>query len=183
LKVDPLPLVILTPKSLLRRPAVMSSLKNLSQSIWQPVIDDPEVQSHFDKIKRVVLCSGKVYVDLVSSNLRSENDSVAIVRIEQLYPFPKTELKKVLLQYSGLEEVVWLQEEPKNMGAWTYMWPRLRGLLNDKLSLHYIGRRTYSSPAEGSPSRHNINQNTLIEQAFNLKCKKEVHDIICLINI
>jgi 2-oxoglutarate dehydrogenase E1 component len=182
LRIDPLPLVILTPKSLLRNPAVTSSLIELSEGSWQPVIDDPVDQKNVDKVRRLILCSGKVYVDLVTSDFRKNNNSVAIARVEQYYPLPKHELKHILDKYDKIDEVAWLQEEPMNMGAWTYMQPRLKKLLNN-VPVHYIGRRPYSSPAEGSLSRHKINQGTLVEQAFKLKCEREMHDILCLTNL
>ncbi len=182
LRIDPLPLVILTPKSLLRNPAVTSSLIELSEGSWQPVIDDPAIQKNVDKVRRLIFCSGKVYVDLVTSDLRNENNSVAVARVEQYYPLPKDELKHILDKYNKIDEVVWLQEEPMNMGAWNYMRPGLKTLVND-VPLQFIGRRPYSSPAEGSISRHKINQGTLIEQAFKLECEREMHDILCLTNL
>jgi len=184
LRIDPLPLVILTPKSLLRNINASSSIHELSEGVWQPVIDDPIISSkHIDNIRRLIFCSGKVYVDLVTSDFRNRNKSVAIARVEQYYPLPVNEIEKILVKYTKLKEVVWLQEEPENMGAWTYMHPKLRKILTKGLSLSYIGRRSYSSPAEGSASRHKINQDTLIEQAFNLKCENRMHDIVCLRNI
>jgi 2-oxoglutarate dehydrogenase E1 component len=166
----------------LRNPAVTSSLIELSEGSWQPVIDDPVDQKNVDKVRRLILCSGKVYVDLVTSDFRKNNNSVAIARVEQYYPLPKHELKHILDKYDKIDEVAWLQEEPMNMGAWTYMQPRLKKLLNN-VPVHYIGRRPYSSPAEGSLSRHKINQGTLVEQAFKLKCEREMHDILCLTNL
>jgi 2-oxoglutarate dehydrogenase E1 component len=181
LRIDPLPQVILTPKSLLRNPAVTSSLVELSEGSWQPVIDDP-LDQNVDKVRRLILCSGKVYLDLVTSDFRKNNNSVAIVRVEQYYPLPEDELNHVLAKYDKIDEVAWLQEEPMNMGAWTYMQPRLKKLLKN-VPVHYIGRRPYSSPAEGSSSRHKINQSTLVEQAFKLKCEGEIYDILCLRNL
>jgi len=183
LNVDPLPLVILTPKSLLRHPLVMSALHELSQGTWQPVINDDSRLKNPETVRRLIICSGKVYVDLVSSPLRDESWLVGIIRIEQLYPLPSDEIKSSINQYPKLKEVLWLQEEPENMGAWPYIWPILKKLLNKGLSLSYIGRRSYSSTAEGSTSRHKINQDTLIEQAFNLKPENQLYDIVYLKNL
>jgi 2-oxoglutarate dehydrogenase E1 component len=137
-------------------------------------------------VSRLVLCSGKVYLDLVSSEYRDKNPNIAITRVEQLYPLPVENLQQVLEGYPKLKEVVWVQEEPENMGAWMYMWPRLRKLLGGHLPVHYIGRRAHSSPAEGSSSHHKINQDALIKQAYNFKSDipnlKET-DIIWLKNI
>ena len=181
LRTDPLPLIILTPKSLLRHPEVASSLHELSQGAWRPVIDDSFDISQREDIRRLIICSGKVYVDLKSSVHRAKSNYVAITRLEQLYPVPAEELKKVINGYPKLSEIVWLQEEPENIGAWAYIYPRLINIIDRKSPLYYIGRSAYSSPAEGSLSRHKVNQQTLITQAFNLKPKKEVNDIICSI--
>jgi 2-oxoglutarate dehydrogenase E1 component len=120
---DPLPLVVLTPKSLLRHPLVASRAVDLAEGRWQPVL--PDVEARPDRVRRVVLCSGKVAVDLVSSELRANSPEVAIVRVEQIYPFPWDDLKAVLEFYPKLTEVVWLQEEPENMGAWEFVRPLL----------------------------------------------------------
>ncbi len=176
LRTDPLPLVVMTPKSLLRHPIVASPPRDLAESRWQPVIDDIQAQSQRELVRRLILCSGKVYVDLVTSKYRNETPGVAIVRIEQLYPFPIGELKSVLDSYFSLKEVVWVQEEPENMGAWTYMQPRLTEIIDGRLPLHYLGRPRSSSPAEGSASWHAVNQAALIEQAYSFESisKKDI---------
>ncbi len=168
LKTDPLPLVVMTPKSLLRHPRIASSLRDLSEGMWQPMIDDVQARERPDEIRRLILCSGKVYIDLVTSDRRAEKSTIALVRIEQLFPFPLDNLKEVLDRYSKLDEVVWLQEEPENMGAWTFARPRLIELINGRCPLRYIGRPPSSSPAEGSMAWHAVNQEALIEQAFNM---------------
>ncbi len=136
---------------------------------WQPVIDDAEMRERADTIKRVLLCSGKIYVDLVSSDLRKENLPIAIIRVEQLYPFPKEQLEQMLQAYTQIEEVVWIQEEPENMGAWSFVRPLLLDLLNGRCALRYIGRSRNASPAEGSAARHGLRQKNLIEKAFELE--------------
>ena len=166
LETDPLPLVVLTPKSLLRHPLTASPLAALAVGHWQPVLDDAQARPR--AIRRVLLCSGKVAVDLLTSKLRPAHPEVAIVRVEQLYPFPLADLRPLLEGYPDLHEVVWLQEEPENMGAWAYARPRLQELLENRWPLRYLGRPRASSPAEGSTNWHVVNQNALIEQAFQL---------------
>jgi len=169
LEIDPLPLIIMTPKSLLRNPRVSSTLRDLSEGTWQPVIDDEWARNHAKNVKRLILCSGKMYVDLVTSDARDKNPSIVIARLEQLYPLPKKQIREVFDGYPKLKEVVWLQEEPQNMGAWLYILPKLKKLIENRFQLHYIGRRSNSSPAEGSLSMHKTNQESIIEQAFNIK--------------
>jgi 2-oxoglutarate dehydrogenase E1 component len=166
---DPLPLFVLTPKSLLRHPAVASAPRDLVQGRFQSVIDDKEALQQAKSVKRVVLCSGKVYVDLIGSERRAAARDVAIVRVEQLYPFPGTALREVLSGYSSVRDVVWLQEEPENMGAWEFMRPLLEELIGDRGPLRYIGRARSSSPSEGSAAWHQLNQKALVEQAFDLQ--------------
>ncbi len=169
LKTDPLPLVLMTPKSLLRHPAARSSLRELAEGAWQPVIDDAQARQQPDQVRRLILCSGKVYVDLVSSEQRNASPSIAIVRVEQLYRFPSDNLQPILDSYPNLQEVVWLQEEPENMGAWTFMQPQLTALLAGHWPLRYIGRPANSSPAEGSAAWHAANQKTIVESAFKVE--------------
>ena len=169
LKTDPLPLIVMTPKSLLRHPMTASPPRDLIKGSWQPVIDDAKMQNQADSVKRVLLCSGKIYVDLVSSELRSENMPISVIRVEQLYPFPKEQLELVLQPYTQLDEVVWVQEEPENMGAWNFMRPLLLELLNGRCRLRYIGRSSNASPAEGSAARHSLRQKNLIQKAFELE--------------
>jgi 2-oxoglutarate dehydrogenase E1 component len=139
-----------------------------------PIIDDEEI-NHKD-VKRLVLCSGKVYVDLMTSDLRQSQQNVAIARVEQLYPFPKAAIQTLLDSYPNLHDVCWLQEEPRNMGAWRFLQPRISDILPLKkgsktktVPLHYIGRRRYASPAEGSMSYHKINQDRIVASAFDLE--------------
>ncbi len=167
LEVDPLPLIVLTPKSLLRNPLIFSSLRELSEGTWQPVIDDDKNEREAASVKRLILCSGKVYIDLIASEHRKQNSKdIAIVRLEQFYPFPLNLLSKILNRYTKLKEIVWLQEEPENMGAWMFIYPFLRKLRKGRVSIHYMGRRRNSSPAEGTASMHKVNQEALIKQAY-----------------
>jgi 2-oxoglutarate dehydrogenase E1 component len=164
---DPLPLVVLTPKSLLRNQMIFSTPRDLAEGSWQPVIDDEMSDAQAKGVKRLILCSGKVYIDLISSEQRKQNSKdIAIARVEQLYPMPTKRLTQVLERYPKLKEVVWLQEEPENMGAWMFIYPFLRKFIKGRTLLHYIGRRRNSSPSEGLASMHKVNQEALIKQAF-----------------
>ncbi|HLY26656.1 MAG TPA: 2-oxoglutarate dehydrogenase E1 component, partial [Aggregatilineales bacterium] len=166
LESDPLPLIVMTPKSLLRHKQVASSPRELVEGHWQPVIDDEQASLRPDSVRKLLLCTGKIYIDLVSSDLRAQDSSTSIVRLEQLYPFPGDDLKPILDSYSNLAEVTWVQEEPENMGAWEFVRPLLLELIGGRCSLHYVGRARSSSPAEGSSAWHGVNQETLIAQAL-----------------
>ena len=168
LRRDPLPLFVLTPKSLLRNPAIASSPLELAEGRFQSVIDDEDARRRATSVKRVVLCSGKVYVDLVTSERRKASPDIAICRVEQLAPFPVVALGSVLEGYPALRDVVWLQEEPENMGAWEFMRPLLEELIADRCPLRYIGRTRSASPSEGSAAWHQLNQRAIIERAFDL---------------
>ena len=168
LETDPLPLVIMTPKSLLRNPAVASSITDFTEdSKFQPVIDDFDVDPN--DVDRVVFCSGKFYFDLITSEHREKYKNVAIVRVEQLYPFAVPEFKSVLERYPNIKQIVWAQEEPKNMGAFEFIAYRLKKLVGLRIPVNYVGRRRSSSPAEGSKTAHTVNQSMIVEYAFNWK--------------
>jgi 2-oxoglutarate dehydrogenase E1 component len=166
LKEDPLPLIIFTPKSLLRHRLAASSLRDLVEGRWQAVIDDVEARKRAGKVKRLVLCSGKVYVDLISSDQREKSPAVALARLEQLYRFPYEDVQELVAGYPKLEEVVWLQEEPQNMGAWEFVRPCLETILEERLPLRYIGRPRRASPAEGSATWHHVNQVGIVKKAY-----------------
>ncbi len=163
---DPLPLIVMTPKSLLRHPLVASPLRELAEGRWQPVIDDARARERPEGVRRLLLCNGKVYVDLATSAHRGGHPETAMVRVEQLYPFPADDLTFVMDGYPNLEAVVWVQEEPKNMGAWEFVSPLLCDLIGGRWPLQYVGRAPSSSPAEGSAAWFAANQQTLIEQAY-----------------
>ncbi|HUF46977.1 MAG TPA: 2-oxoglutarate dehydrogenase E1 component [Vicinamibacterales bacterium] len=160
---DPLPLIVLTPKSLLRHPLVSSSPRQLAEGHWLPVIDDEPAEA--DAVTRLVLANGKMAVDLLTSDARASATHVAIVRVEQLFPWPVAELATALDRYRGVTEVVWVQEEPENMGAWEFARPALEELAAGR-RLSVLARPRSSSPAEGSAARHHQNQQRLIEAAF-----------------
>ena len=164
---DPRPLIVMAPKSLLRHPRALSPLAAFTDGGFLPVIDDDRARQHPGAVTRIILCSGKVYVDLMGDGGRPEAERVAVVRVEQLYPFPHAELSQVIDGYPNVREVVWLQEEPKNMGAWSYMAPRLRELIGRTLRLHYIGRPDRASPAEGSSVLHRIEQGRIVAEGFS----------------
>jgi 2-oxoglutarate dehydrogenase E1 component len=177
LKTDPLPLIVFTPKGLLRHALTASTVAELVDGSWQPLIDDTEIDMPGD-IKSLILCSGRIYVDLVSHPLRKEATDLAIARMEQLYPLPKEGLEGLLERYSNLERLIWVQEEPLNMGAWNYLRPRLRQLVNDRYPLHYVGRPESSSPAEGSSTAYRGNQQALIEQAFKFDEQARTRSVV-----
>jgi 2-oxoglutarate dehydrogenase E1 component len=177
LKTDPLPLIVFTPKGLLRHPLIASPVSELTEGSWQPVIDDAQVDKS-KSITSLMLCSGRIYVDLVGSSLRKDMRNVAVARLEQLYPFPKEALENLLEKYPNLERVIWVQEEPLNMGSWNYLRPRLRQLTDDQLPIHYVGRPESSSPAEGSSTAYRANQQALIEQAFKFDEQAHTRSVV-----
>jgi len=161
---DPRALILMTPKSLLRNPLASSDLAEFTQGTFRPILDDPAVAGAPENVTRVVLCSGKVAVDLEASPLRAETGNVAVLRVEQLAPFQHTAIRTALEQYPNAQELVWLQEEPRNMGAWSYMEPRLRELTGR--SIGYIGRPERASPAEGALDIHNEEQARIVGAAY-----------------
>jgi 2-oxoglutarate dehydrogenase E1 component len=168
LLIDPLPLVVLTPKSLLRHQMVASAPSELAEGRFRMAIGDETRTGAAREVRRVLVCSGKVYVDLMSSEHRAARTDVAICRLEQLYPVPMRELRAVLDAYPAAEEVVWVQEEPENMGAWEFIRPHLRELAGGR-ALRRVARPRSASPAEGSAARHALNQQALIEQAYGAR--------------
>jgi 2-oxoglutarate dehydrogenase E1 component len=163
------PLVVMTPKSLLRRPSASSPVEELAQGRFQRVIADGSVTDP-GAVTRLLLCTGKVYFDLAEAREKAGDTSIAIARVEQLYPMPEAELAELLQGFPKLEEVYWVQEEPRNMGAWTFIWPYLETLVGDihkRLTVGYIGRVEAASPAAGFLSAHNIEQEMIVEQAIS----------------
>jgi len=161
------PLILMTPKSLLTRAeAVSSEADFLEGNCFQEVLPDPKEFADPKSVKRVIFCTGKVYYDLAAWREEKGIDNVAILRIEQLYPFHRGMVEALLGQYPNAEKFVWCQEEPANMGAWTYIAPRLEAVLNQKPV--YAGRDRASSPAAGSKAMHYREQKALLEEAFTL---------------
>jgi 2-oxoglutarate dehydrogenase E1 component len=165
------PLVIMSPKSLLRHKRAISSLEDLSEGRFQTVLDNHgEVER--ERIKRVVMCSGKVFYDLLEKRESDDLNDTALVRIEQLYPFPEQRLQEVLESYPNLESLVWCQEEPKNQGAWycsQHHMVRVAQLVDKNLVVQYAGRDMAAAPAAGSMSLHVEQQQRLVEDAFQIK--------------
>jgi 2-oxoglutarate dehydrogenase E1 component len=162
------PLIVMTPKSLLRHPLATSQLKEFTEGKFMPVLDDQEVhaEGRAEQIERLMLCSGKIYAELVASEAREEDQVTAVARIELLYPFPDEEVKAVLSGYPNLQEIVWVQEEPRNMGAWTFVDPRLRQIVDDKLPVKYVGKPSRPSPAQGSAAFHKREHAVIVRSAF-----------------
>jgi 2-oxoglutarate dehydrogenase E1 component len=161
------PLVILTPKSLLRLPQAVSRLEELSTGRFEPVLADPAVDPA--GVERLILCSGKIYYELGGHQFRDQAPKVAIGRVELLYPFPQNEILAVVRQYPELREVVWVQEEPRNMGARAHMSARLRQILPAQIEFGYIGRPERAAPGEGYPVAHALEQDRLVQTALNLR--------------
>jgi 2-oxoglutarate dehydrogenase E1 component len=160
------PLVLFTPKSLLRLPRAASRLEELTAGAFRPVLDDAAAVEHRDAIRRLVLCSGKVYYDLIMAPTRAAATHVAIARVELLYPFPAAELAELVGKYSNLAEIAWVQEEPRNMGPQKFMLPQLRELVPASVTLQDIARPGRSSPAEGYPAAHQEEQARIVAAAF-----------------
>jgi 2-oxoglutarate dehydrogenase E1 component len=159
------PLVLFTPKSLLRFPASFSPLDELTRGSFRTVLDDPEVSDRA-AVSRVLLCSGKIHYDLRSAREQGKDVRAAIVRVEQLYPFPADALRDAIVGYRRAREVVWVQEEAQNMGAWTFIRPRRPEFLPGGVSLWYAGRAPSASPATGSAAVHKREIEELIAEAF-----------------
>jgi 2-oxoglutarate dehydrogenase E1 component len=163
---DSRPLIVMSPKSLLRHPLAGSRLEDLSEGRFQPVIPDAEAGQRAEEITRLLLCSGKVYVDLVAGDHREKARNVALARVEELYPFPDADLRAELERFPALREIVWVQEEPKNMGAWAFMKSRLRRIADSGISIRYEGRPHRASPAEGYADKHAAEQARIVRAAW-----------------
>jgi 2-oxoglutarate dehydrogenase E1 component len=154
-----MPLIVFTPKSLLRHPRVKSPLRDFSHGRFQEVIGDE--RAAVDKVRKILFCSGKVYYDLLAFQEEKEIDDVAIVRVEQLHPLPQQQLLDVVRRYRDVRDWVWVQEEPENMGAWAYILRHLRDW-----NIQYVGRPDRASPATGSAKVHAREQAAIVEAAF-----------------
>jgi 2-oxoglutarate dehydrogenase E1 component len=157
------PLVIFTPKSLLRHKEAVSTTADLASGAFQRVIPDAEVDPR--QVKRVLLCSGKVYYDLLDARRALKRQDVAIVRLEQLYPLGDA-LVQALSVYADGTRLVWVQEEPRNMGAWHFLHANLRGIIGERLPLTVVSRPAAASPATGSKASHDLEQKRLIGEAL-----------------
>ena len=162
------PLIVMSPKSLLRHPLAVSSLEELSNGTFQNAIDEIDELDN-DAVDRVVLCSGKVYYELLEKRRSESLNNVAIVRIEQLYPFPTNELDDILEKYSNAKDVMWCQEEPQNQGAWYCSQHHFRSVLPNNAKLHYAGREASASTAVGYMSLHVKQQKALVNKALGFE--------------
>jgi 2-oxoglutarate dehydrogenase E1 component len=158
------PLIVFTPKSLLRHPRTVSSLEDCADGRYARVLPDEEVAA--GDVDRVLLCSGKVYYDLYAARQERERGDVAIVRLEQFYPFPESQLATLLEPYGPDRPVYWIQEEPENMGAWAFLRFHFGDRLLGRHPLTGIYRPASASPATGSHSAHRIEQEELMRKAF-----------------
>ncbi|MGH2819289.1 MAG: hypothetical protein ACRDJ5_01405, partial [Actinomycetota bacterium] len=158
------PLVVLTPKSLLRAPVARSKTSELTSGHFRETLDDFEVKAP-DDVDRIMLCTGKIAYQLMERRTE-RSDNVAVVRFEQLYPFPMEQLKEIFERYPNAREIRWVQEEPENMGAWMFIQCRLAGKLHKRFRLSYVARPESASPATGSQHIHEQEQEDLLERAF-----------------
>ncbi len=161
------PLVVMTPKSLLRLPQATAKVEDLAESSrFEPVLAEPGVTD--ETVTRLVLCTGKIYYDLAGHSSRKDSERVAIGRVELLYPFPEKNITDLMARYPKLDEVVWAQEEPRNMGARAHMFPRLMQIMPDHIHFGYIGRPERASPGEGYPAAHITEQSRIVRTALDL---------------
>ena len=157
------PLIILSPKSLLRHPHATSKLSEFTEGRFREVIGE---SAEIKKAARVIFCCGKIFYDLLHAREEQHRNDIAIVRIEQLYPFIQSQVSRQLERWQDCKDVIWVQEEPRNMGAWTFMAPRLASLLRKGQTLNYVGRPEAASPATGSHKQHSQEQEKLVEEAL-----------------
>jgi 2-oxoglutarate dehydrogenase complex dehydrogenase (E1) component-like enzyme len=160
------PLVVMTPKSLLRHPKASSPVSDLVHGAFRPVLADPNLPGDASDVERLVLCSGKFYYDLALAEGRDALRNVAVGRVEELYPFPADDIRALAASYPNLKEVVWAQEEPMNMGALSYIGLRLRGVIPREISLKHVSRPERASPAEGRNKSHVRTQGDIVEEAL-----------------
>ena len=162
------PLIVMSPKSLLRHPRAKSRVRDLADGSFRQVIDDPAIEGseHARRVRRLVLCTGKFYYDLASADLRDEAEETAIARVETLYPFPADEIGALLERYPRVEAAIWAQEEPRNMGALTYILPRLRSAVPHAVRLSHVSRPERASPAEGNPRNHAVSQREIVAKTL-----------------
>ena len=161
------PLILMMPKSLLRNKDSASDVSELSKGGFQCVLDDSDIKSP-EAVRRIVFCTGKVFFDLNAGRTEKGQDKVALVRVEQLNPFPSEEAAEVIGRYPNADQVVWCQEEPQNMGAWDFAEPKIRKLLPEGRTVGYVGRRSTASTATGVQKMHLAEQKAVVEQALDL---------------
>ena len=160
------PLVVMSPKSLLRNKTVSQPISKFTEGTFEPIL--PE-SGDADSVKKVILASGKMFIDLKEYLAKNPDESIQLIAVERLYPFPSEEIQAELDKLPNLQHVAWVQEEPKNQGAWSFVYPRLKELTADKYDLSYHGRIQRSAPAEGDGEIHKLVQNMILEQSTNNK--------------
>jgi 2-oxoglutarate dehydrogenase E1 component len=158
--------VVFTPKGLLRLPSATSTLEDLTSGTFEFVLDDPRAQDRKDKVERLVLCSGKIYYDIDAAPKREEAETVAVARVELLYPFAKEQLSELIATYPNLKEIIWVQEEPRNMGSWSVMQRRMPELMPESAEFGYVGRPPRASPGEGYAVAHTKEQERIVLTAL-----------------
>ncbi|MEZ4648308.1 MAG: 2-oxoglutarate dehydrogenase E1 component [Candidatus Eisenbacteria bacterium] len=166
------PLIVFTPKSLLRHPKAVSTIEEFTEGRFQRVVEDPAIRES-KTVQRILLCSGKVYYDLAAERKKrgadgtADPDTVAIARVEQIYPWPAEELERIFAYYENATEIFWVQEEPKNDGAWFFVEPRLQEMLEERCRVRYVGRPEGASPAVGSARLHHQRQAKVLSDALD----------------
>jgi 2-oxoglutarate dehydrogenase E1 component len=153
----------MAPKSLLRHPLAVSDLKDMSSGGFREVLEDPDP---LKTVRRILFCSGKIYYELLQKRRELKINDIAIVRMEQFYPFPKSQFKAVMRKYKKVRQFIWVQEEPKNMGAWLYIHSRLEDMIGKPVE--YVGRNAAASPATGFPNIYRKEQAAVTEQALKM---------------
>ncbi|MBW7473146.1 2-oxoglutarate dehydrogenase E1 component [Paenibacillus oenotherae] len=170
---DARPLILMSPKSLIRNPKVASEPKAFTEGTFQPVLEQPDLGGEPDKVERLILCSGKIAVDLASALEAGGAEEMPdwswlhIARLEQLYPFPKGDIERIISRFPNLKEMMWVQEEPQNMGPWNYVEPRIRARAPQQTEVRFIGLPKRSSPASGFQEIHHYEQQRIISVALN----------------
>ena len=162
----PRPLIVFTPKGLLRLDRATAALEDLTEGELHFILDDPKAAERKEKVERLVLCTGKVYFDMDDNDRREAAENVAIARVEVLYPFAKEQLERVIASYPNLKEIAWVQEEPRNMGAWKVMSRRMPDILPEGVTLTYVGRQGRASPGEGYSGAHAREQERIVLTAL-----------------
>jgi 2-oxoglutarate dehydrogenase E1 component len=161
------PLIIFTPKRMLRHPRAVSAIDELTSGAFREVLDDPSGVD-LARVTRVLMCSGQVYYDLMAAREERKVAHVAIVRLEQMYPFPAADVRDILARYPETADVVWVQEEPRNMGGWRFVQEQIQPILEPSgRALRYVGRAASASPATGSLKRHQQEVAEMLEAAFS----------------
>jgi 2-oxoglutarate dehydrogenase E1 component len=159
------PLIVMSPKSLLRHPLAVSSVDDFVKGSFRELLYD-RAELERSTVTRLALCSGKLYYDLQAQREARKAGHVGLLRVEQIYPFPREQVLEVLAQYPNLAELVWAQEEPKNMGAWDFVEPRLREILPAPPHPRYVGRKSAASPAVGSHHAHDVEQTAVVNEVL-----------------